>query len=445
MVGAPDGLGSLPNGDGTFSLYMNHELNASAGVVRAHGSTGAFVSHWTIDPVTLEVTNGEDLIQTVNTWSGGAYVTGTTAFGRFCSADLPALSAYYNSATGLGTTTRVHMNGEESGAEGRVFAHIVTGAQTGTSYELPRLGNANWENAVASPLSGDRTVVVMLDDTSGGQVYVYAGQKTDAGNDIEKAGLTNGDLLGLKVTGVPTESNANGLGAAVQPFTLHNFGDVSSVSGAMLQTQSVSNGVTAFQRPEDGHWDPNNPNDFYFVTTASFTTNSRLWRVRFDDVSQPEQGGQLEMLLDGSEGQRMLDNMTIDRFGHILMQEDPGDQDRLAKIWQYDIASDSLTELAAANPAFFMPGAAGFLTRNEESSGIIEAWETLGPGWFLLDVMAHYNIGDPELVEGGQLLALFNPASVPEPGCLAALGMILLATRRRRRGASPSLRTARRS
>jgi hypothetical protein len=47
MVGIPDGLGAFDNGDGTFTVLMNHELGATAGVVRAHGSAGAFVSRWT--------------------------------------------------------------------------------------------------------------------------------------------------------------------------------------------------------------------------------------------------------------------------------------------------------------------------------------------------------------------------------------------------------------
>jgi hypothetical protein len=48
LVGIPDGLGAFDNGDGTFTLLMNHELRDSVGVVRAHGAKGAFVSKWTI-------------------------------------------------------------------------------------------------------------------------------------------------------------------------------------------------------------------------------------------------------------------------------------------------------------------------------------------------------------------------------------------------------------
>src|ERR1700752_2552002 len=49
MVGIPDGLGAFDNGDGTFTLVMNHELGSGAGVNRAHGAKGAFVSKWIIN------------------------------------------------------------------------------------------------------------------------------------------------------------------------------------------------------------------------------------------------------------------------------------------------------------------------------------------------------------------------------------------------------------
>jgi hypothetical protein len=38
----------------------------------------------------------------------------------------------------------------------------------------------------------------------------------------------------------------------------------------------------------------------------------------------------------------------------------------------------------------------------------------LGPGWFLGGSMAHVPIAG-ELVEGGQLFAIYNPASDPAP------------------------------
>src|SRR6476469_6852135 len=84
MTGIPDGLGAYDNGDGTITILMNHELRDTAGVVRAHGAKGAFVSKWQIRKKDLKVLNGEDLIKKVIVSSG------TTTLDRLCSADLAA-------------------------------------------------------------------------------------------------------------------------------------------------------------------------------------------------------------------------------------------------------------------------------------------------------------------------------------------------------------------
>jgi hypothetical protein len=426
MVGIPDGLGAFDNGDGTLTLLMNHEISLGSGATRAHGANGAFVSRWVIDADTLAVESGDDLIQSVAVWNPGASSYNAPASGvglsRFCSADLPAASAFYNARSKHGFDGRIFMNGEEV-STGRAFAHL----QDGTSYELPRLGKVSFENSVANPDTGNATVVVGLDDTSPlGELHLYVGHKTKTGSPVDRAGLTNGGLFGIVVDGVALESRTDGLGATSKPFSLHGFGDVSSWSAAQLQTADTAAGVTQFLRPEDGAWDPSNPDDFYFVTTDRFDQvkdgnplgqvgRSRLWRLSFENVQDPAAGGTITMLVDGTQAHQMFDNLTIDRYGHVLIQEDPGGQNYLARIWQYDIASGRLTALAEHDPDRFAPGAPNFLTIDEESSGIIDAESLLGPGWFLLDVQAHYPNG-PTLVEGGQLLAIFNPDTAAAAG-----------------------------
>jgi hypothetical protein len=49
MAGIPDGLGAFDNGNGTFTLLMNHEIASSLGAVRGHGAKGAFISKWIIN------------------------------------------------------------------------------------------------------------------------------------------------------------------------------------------------------------------------------------------------------------------------------------------------------------------------------------------------------------------------------------------------------------
>lgn len=437
MVGIPDGLGAFDAGDGTIVVTMNHELGSTAGIARVHGSAGAFVSVWRIDKSTLAVKSGNDLIRTIETWNPAtqAYVQGTTAFNRFCSADLPAIGAFYDPATKLGTTERFHMTGEENGSTGRAYAHVATGPNTGVSWELPKLGRQGWENVVACPRAQTKTLVALTDDQSGaggvanGQVFFYVGTKLAAGNEVQKAGLADGTLYCVVANGAAAELRVGNIGltkGASGGFTLAALPD-QSAAGAVTETDAVNAGATKWLRPEDGAWDPANPSDFYFVTTDQYdqvkdgvgatTGRSRLWRLRFADVTNPTAGGSVTLLLDGTEAGQMFDNVCVDRAGHVLLQEDVGGQAHNGKIFQFDVASGALTLLAQHDPARFGDigvAATAPYNNDEESSGILDATDLLGPGWFLLVDQAHYGIAG-ELVEGGQLLALFNPDSVVSP------------------------------
>lgn len=454
MAGIPDGLGAYDNNDGTFTVLMNHELRPTAGAVRAHGTRGAFVSQYIVDKRTLNVISGRDLIRTVRLFNRttGTYETFNgsnpqlTPFNRFCSADLPDVTAFFNPATGNGTADRIYLNGEET-ADGRAFAHVATGPEAGTSYELPHLGRFAWENAVANPVSQERTIVMGLDDSSrlftsegagfgapGGapsEVYVYVGAKRAAGNAAERAGLIGGSPFGVRV-GVPGNYDVNELSVASgERFELAGLGDVSRQSAEELHNASVAAGVTQFRRVEDGHWDPENPSDFYYTTTDQFGGTTRVWRLRFDDVANPELGGRIEIVVDSpaTVPGEMFDNMTVDEQGHMLLQEDPGGQDYLARIWQRDLndASGALVEVARHNPALFDPvntGSPSFITRDEESSGIIDLTNILGEGYYLADVQAHAPHPDPALVEFGQLLVI-NTNAIATP-TLSANGVLTI-------------------
>jgi hypothetical protein len=66
--------------------------------------------------------------------------------------------------------------------------------------------------------------------------------------------------------------------------------------------------------------------------------------------------------------------------------------------------------VAAHDTTRFLAGGANYLTQDEESSGIIDAERILGPGMFLMVDQAHYAISG-EIVEGGQILAFYNPGT----------------------------------
>lgn len=419
MAGIPDGLGAFDNGDGTFTVLMNHEIPSGQGVARAHGGNGAFVSEWVFDKTTLQVLSGKDLIHDVWLYDSAShsYVdhnagNSPVSFNRFCSADLAGQGAFYNAETGLGYNGKLYLNGEESGVEGRAFAHIVGGAQDGNSYELAWLGNMAYENVVANAHTGNRTVVGLMDDGQNGQVYFYAGDKQSTGSAIEKAGLTNGHLLGIHVTDLEGAANNNApstttpLGADnTSTFTMIDLGDVSGKTGAQIDALSETSGVTSFLRPEDGAWDTINPNRFYFVTTNAFNAPSQLWALDFIDAAHPELGGTIKLLLNGSEGQQMFDNLTVDSHGNIVLCEDVGNNAHLGKVWQYNPSTGSLTQLAEHDASRFVTGGANFLTQDEEASGVIDVSHILGNAGenvYLIDTQSHLGVGG-ELFEGGQL------------------------------------------
>lgn len=412
MVGIPDGLGAYDNDDDTFTLLMNHELAATLGAVRAHGASGAFVSEFKINKSTLTVISGNDLAINHQLWNGTRYQLALGAANSFislCSGDLPAVTAFYNASSGFGTKNRIFMTGEEAGTEGRAYAFIATGPDKGTAYELPRMGNFSFENILANPYSGDQTIVVGTDDSTPGQIYIYKGTKTNTGSDIDRAGLTNGSLYGIKVNGVAIES-----GAINGKFTLEavNYDQ----SGAALQIESNTKGITNFARPEDGQWA--DAATFYFVTTGTADGGSaKLYRLNFDH----KMGGTISMVKDsasliGTDGQiaRNFDNITVDIDGNVLIQEDPGSNEYVAKTWKFDTKDNTWTQIFESDRNRFVTGAAHFLTQNEENSGIIDVTNVLkrndGGKYYLGVTQAHYSIAG-ELVEGGQLYLI--TASTP--------------------------------
>jgi hypothetical protein len=444
MVGLPDGLGAFDNGDGTFTLVMNHELGNTAGVTRAHGAKGAFVSKWIVEKDSLRVLSGSDLIQQVYLWDAGLQQSfaGSTAvaFNRFCSGDLPNITALYNPASGLGTQQRIYLHGEEGGATGYQLASVVTGPSAGKSYVLGKFnlstngsglaGVGSWENALANPYPQDKTVVVGNNDGGSGimsnSVAVYVGHKQATGTEVDKAGLTNGTMKFVNVIGNPVE---------IVNSTTRATNIASGTRFTLSGTAS-----TTFSRPEDGAWNPLNANQFYFVTTDRLDTASdsvgtqigqtRLWRLTFDSITNPDLGGTIDLLIDGRsvDGQKvnMFDNIAVnEKTGLVVLLEDVGGAAHNGKVWAYDPATDVLVQVAKHDPARFGDVAAPAtdpFNQDEESSGVIDMSSILGAGSYLLVDQAHYainatnprNFANPdELVEGGQLMLMHIPLPVP--------------------------------
>jgi hypothetical protein len=176
-------------------------------------------------------------------------------------------------------------------------------------------------------------------------------------------------------------------------------------------------------RPEDGSWDPSEPRNFYFNTTAAFNGISRIWKLRFDDAANVLAGGTATIEVASppfdpaksnadQAGPRMLDNMTVNQRGQVISLEDVGNNPYLGGVYQYDPSAGALARIAEHDPARFAVGGSEFITQDEESSGVIPA-PFLGTGKYLIDVQNHRASPDPELVEGGQLLVLHIPPGKP--------------------------------
>ncbi len=432
LAGLPDGIGVMPAGRGQMDVLVTHEIRDSLGAVRAHGQKGAYVSKWTVDTATGAVIGGKDLIASVQYWQypsgqygvtpvapAGAVGGHTLAFSRFCSASLTEDGQLLNRKTGNGYDGRLFFGNEEIGDEGRAFGITMDGV----AYQLPRLGLFSWENTIVAPTTGDTTVALGNEDGAAGdngQLRVYVGTKQSTGNPVEKAGLANGRLTVLSVPGGVTTDTAFRATHGTDTEVPVSFAEIAwNANGKAQNDEARAKGIS-LNRIEDGAFDPRKPNDFYFLTTeggdkavpagAPSRDGGGLWRLRFADVDKPELGGTLTLLLDGSEAPFLNkpDNMTIDNQGNLLLQEDPGGNAHLARIVAYRIADGALGVVAQFDPALFVDsGQAGFLTQDEESSGIVDISAIVKkPNTFLFDAQVHKASADAALVEGGQLLTL---------------------------------------
>jgi hypothetical protein len=477
MVGVGDGIGVYSEDDKIIAL-MNHELKESQG--------GAFVSKWTLDKITHQVLNGEDLTKEVFFYkkslpakSGmSGYEMLNAALSRLCSADLPAQTAllYTENHVQFGTGEKIFFSGEETNTsysepenrQGRAFAHMITGEYAGKSYELPAMGRMSFENIVLNPYGQKKTIAMLMDDAKNqtyttawdelsdvekellkrnppSELYVYIGEKQSSGDHpLERAGLTNGQIYAVKVLDRQCASddakcrntpNAETREAWLDQPTAFELRSIEVPSndedGHGFQIATYKSGATQFLRLEDGAWDSRSghENEYYFVTTDEFNGNSRLFKLTFNDIARPEQGGVISILINGNPeyGNRedshqedtnwedkaliMMDNITVDSWGRIVIQEDPGSDPRLARIWLYDTVTGAIKETARHNPKYFDidSGSADFLTSNEESSGIVQAFNTLGEGWYLLNVQAHAKYQDSAIVQHGQFLKMYVP------------------------------------
>ncbi len=299
-TGIFDGMGAYANGDGTFTLLVNSELNREDGSPYSldggdHYLTGARIQKFVIDP------DGDDNPanghQPVVLSGGLAYstiydetgtdVTGSfEGFDRFCSAGFfSGQAGTGHFASGSGFVDDIYLTGEEAD-EGLMWALDTA---SGDFWAAPALGRAGWENATLVD-SGDAatTAVLLMDDTRAATPLLWVGVKdmSSGASFLDRNGLgLNGTLYTFAPEALP-DTNGNGRPDAedLSDFTNANgtftgidgrwvaLGDGATIAGwdmDTLRAEAHHAGGLSLVRLEDVHTSPTDGQQVVFSTTGS--------------------------------------------------------------------------------------------------------------------------------------------------------------------------------
>jgi secreted PhoX family phosphatase len=441
MVGIPDGLGAHSNGDGTSTLYMNHEFTQSTisqPVVGGPQYRGTYVSKWILDANGNPI-SGERAFDTVwdeNTLVGPAAEVGnaTPAFARFCSG--------YLAGPKNGFDRQIYLTNEEElspstfdGMGGLSVAIFDNEAHT-----LPNLGRYSKENSIVQPVQGTQTVIFSTEDgpaNLNNQLYMYVGMKDPSASSVlAKNGLDNGSLFVFRSNILTKNSERTSTAGSVVGKWVEIPG-ADAMTDVQLEAASDAVNAMTFVRPEDGAFNPNDPNEFFFVTTGSSSGADdgvnelgRLYSLRLHpgNVLKPATlrivynadaviaaGGDIAISPDNvdTSGQYLMINEDGTTESRIVM----GAKGRDGSIWRFNLVDGgalgvdvtTATRIAELDP----PGRDGVPVGPGvwETSGTIDASLLFGENTWLSDVQAHPPTAAPSAgtVEDGQLF-LMTPA-----------------------------------
>ncbi len=454
MVGIPDGLGAMPNGNGTSTLFMNHELGfaaTSSPVVDAAGNPvgpayrGAVVSKWTLD-ANGNPTKGErayDTIWAENTFLGPAPDASNVAqmprqFGRFCSGGLHGKSDGYDRP--------IYFANEEVAAVESFdgLGGLAVAIFDNELHTLPKLGRFSWEQTLTQPRRDNKTVIFSTEDgpapldpaVTNSQVYMYVGKKQTAPGSsvLRRNGLDNGELYVLAPVDPAkgSEAELTSGSTTVKWVLIPNAG---TLSDTQLEAASDAAGAFRFARPEDAAFNKRDNDEVFFVTTgdAAVPSNTlgRLYSLQLNS-GDPTKNGTLTVAYNAQQiiaagGDVAISPDNIDTSTQYLMINEDGTgasrpvmaaKGRDGSIWRFNIVTkrkpdqpigvraSTALRVAQLNP----PGWDGVAVGPGvwETSGIIDASKLFGANWWLSDVQAHPPTGAPApgTVEDGQLFLL---------------------------------------
>ncbi len=235
MAAIPDGLGAYDNGDGTFTVFMNHELSKAGGNL-----SDARVSKLIVDKATMSVVSAEYIIK------------GTEGYSRFCAATMVGPKE--------GFSGNYFLTNEEATDSKYGGIAVAIDTKTGKWIDMPWLGKMAHENTIVAPGFPGKMVAFTTEDTAPGGVYMYVANS--------QADLLSGkgQLSVLTADGVKSEADLVKGKTYTGKFAPISQAD--NTDNKALRAAVDKAGGTVFARPEDIIYDPADPSILYFATTG---------------------------------------------------------------------------------------------------------------------------------------------------------------------------------
>ncbi|MEP6978510.1 MAG: hypothetical protein ABI948_10705, partial [Thermoleophilia bacterium] len=413
MSGIPDGLGAFAGkgrSKGTYTVLMNHEL----GITFPGQPPGVDtrISKLTIDTQTNSVLSAKYVF------------SGLEGFERFCSATLEVIHG-----------TPWYFTGEEAingippaPPAGHDGSSIAMNADTGQWWETTHFGHLQHENIVPTKLS--KWFFLTTDDDFrpgfNSHLYAYIAKSFDA--------AISGDPSkgSLYVWKADTAIDSTQIHKGDPPLSGHfvPITQTENANSVTLKQAASAKDAFRFDRLEDPTLYAPVKGRYYFSDTGKAPRTRRGRIYQFDVNKSDPTKASLKVILDGDTGDDIYnpDNLATSTRS-LVIQEDrespfrggpsppnpPVADAGYNRVLVYDIPTGTLQSVArVATPATLRPG-------TWESSGVINAFDILGPGWWLTDVQAHNQpapqpgttlVANSAVGEDGQLQAIYIPQTI---------------------------------
>ncbi|WP_238857977.1 PhoX family protein [Poritiphilus flavus] len=387
FVGATDGAGFLPDGDG-FMYIVNAEDDYAVARIRMDAN--------------LTPTEGDWLLN-----------SGVADFARQCSGTMWE-SAIHGGATDLFLSASESFNYDVKGID----PYIGTPTPT-ADFGLDALGEFNWENAVPLPqgaYSGSTVIVGGDDDSSGseGQITLYYSENGDADLDggkiyvLRLLQVSDGAGGVMDVAAATTYNESNLDFGVTYDFEFVEIVDGAAMTKDEMEDACVAVNATAFMRVEDVDYqkgsDANARNIYVAVTgrgpgRGTYNDWGTAYKLEFDEASPLS--GKLTQIISGNTDTNNMDgnlaelqspdNICVTE-NFIYLQEDPNSFDRghAAYIYQTDLNGNNARVVmemivrADLDPT----GSTGF---SGEYGALIDISDKVGvEDTFLLNLQPHY-------------------------------------------------------